>query len=454
MTTTARFRRAVYDRGQDGDQLFGRRWRSPIRGPWLTSVFASILLIGLPIVAITGLLSFIAYGPQFAGNAFPAHVGYLHLPYFAWPTQPAWLYRFTQGLHVTLGLALIPVVFAKLWSVMPRLFALPPVRSVAKALERLSLFLLVGSILFEIVTGVMNIQYDYSFGFDFYAAHYYGAWVFIAAFVTHVALKLPTMIRALRRRSSGNELRTAGTQTRPEAGAEGPGRHASGGADDQPSWRHRFCGGRRTDRRRVLRRSDGGRPVRGRPHCSLLGDAPAAADRPAFRSTAPREPRGSPPKHGTTLAAAAAGRRARGCSAGPNCSPCRCTRRTCRSPASKDGRRRRRGPESGFADLAGLVGARETVSTRKRPELGSARSVQLGDPHPRPDSSTRQPARTAGERRRSVSGPRLSGPDDRAGPPGSAQHQMGQLDRIPVVVKREPRWRRRIRRHRSGPCPS
>jgi DMSO/TMAO reductase YedYZ molybdopterin-dependent catalytic subunit len=216
MSRTARVRRAVYDRGRDGDQLFGRRWRSPIRGPWLTSVFASILLVGLPIVAVTGLLSFIAYGPQFAGNAYPAHVGWLHLPFFDWPTRPVWLYRFTQGLHVTLGLALIPIVFAKLWSVMPRLFALPPVRSVKQALERLTLFLLVGSILFEIVTGVMNIQYDYSFGFDFYAAHYYGAWVFSVAFVTHVALKLPTMIRALRSRGLRKELRTNRTDTVPE----------------------------------------------------------------------------------------------------------------------------------------------------------------------------------------------------------------------------------------------
>jgi DMSO/TMAO reductase YedYZ molybdopterin-dependent catalytic subunit len=218
MPAAARARRAVYDRELDGPQLFGRRWRSPIRGPWLTSVFASILLIGLPVVAVTGLLSFIAYGPQFAGNAHPSDVGWLHLPYFAWPTKPAWLYRFTQGLHVTVGLALIPVVFAKLWSVMPRLFALPPVRSVASALERLSLFLLVGSILFEIVTGVMNVQYDYSFGFDFYAAHYYGAWVFSAAFVTHVALKFPSLISALRSREFRKELRTNRSRTRPETG--------------------------------------------------------------------------------------------------------------------------------------------------------------------------------------------------------------------------------------------
>ena len=46
-----------------------------------------------------------------------------------------------------------------------------------------TVLLLVGSILFEFVTGVLNIQYDYVFGFSFYAGHYVGAWVFIGAFV-------------------------------------------------------------------------------------------------------------------------------------------------------------------------------------------------------------------------------------------------------------------------------
>ncbi len=43
------------------------RWRSPIRGPWLTSVFGLVLLIGIPIEFITGLLSYAAYDPK-AGN--------------------------------------------------------------------------------------------------------------------------------------------------------------------------------------------------------------------------------------------------------------------------------------------------------------------------------------------------------------------------------------------------
>ena len=191
------------------------RWRSPLRGPWLTSVFGAVLLVVLPIVTITGLLSYIAYGPRF-GAAIPADVGWLKLPTFDWPTRPSWLYRVTQGLHVGLGLIVIPVVLAKLWSVIPRLFTWPPARSVATVLERVSLLMLVGGMLFEIVTGVLNIQYDYIFGFSFYTAHYFGAWVFIAGFVAHVCLKLPTMIRSLRSRSFRSVLTTSRADTVPE----------------------------------------------------------------------------------------------------------------------------------------------------------------------------------------------------------------------------------------------
>jgi DMSO/TMAO reductase YedYZ molybdopterin-dependent catalytic subunit len=191
------------------------QFRSPLRGPWLTSVFGLALLVTLPIVVITGLLSYIAYAPQF-GQAIPADVGWLRLPAFTWPTRPSWLYRLTQGLHVGLGLVIIPVVLAKLWSVIPRLFAWPPARSFAQLLERLSLLMLVGGILFEIVTGVLNIQYDYIFGFSFYTAHYFGAWVFIAGFLMHIAVKIPHMITGLRSLSLREVLRTSRSDTRPQ----------------------------------------------------------------------------------------------------------------------------------------------------------------------------------------------------------------------------------------------
>ncbi|MFC0505619.1 molybdopterin-dependent oxidoreductase [Micromonospora costi] len=198
-----------------GADAVTRGWRSPLRGPWLTSVFGAVLLATLPLVIITGLLDYAAYAPRF-GQAFPTDVSWLRLPYFDWPTRPSWLFRLTQGLHVGLGIVIVPVVLAKLWSVIPKLFDWPPARSVAQVLERLSLLLLVGGILFQIATGLLNIQYAYVFGFDFYTAHYFGAWVFTAALVAHVALKLPRMVTALRPRPGRDALRTPRAATRPE----------------------------------------------------------------------------------------------------------------------------------------------------------------------------------------------------------------------------------------------
>ena len=189
------------------------RFTSPLRGPWLTSALGLVLLVAMPVIVLTGLLSYLAYGPQL-GQAIPADVGWLRLPLFDWPTRPSWLYRLTQGLHVGLGLVIIPVVLAKLWSVIPKLFAFPPARSLAQLAERVSLLMLVGGVLFEIVTGVLNIQYDYIFGFSFYDAHYFGAWVFITGFLMHIALKIPKMRAGLRSLSWREVLRTNVADTR------------------------------------------------------------------------------------------------------------------------------------------------------------------------------------------------------------------------------------------------
>ncbi len=128
-------------------------WRSPLRGPWLTSFLGTLLGPLILVIAATGLISHDAYYPELGNNATisPAHdIGVLiHLP----PSGPSWSYALTQGLHVTIGLITIPVLLAKLWSVIPRLFAWPAVRSMAQALERGSLLLLVGGALFEFATG-------------------------------------------------------------------------------------------------------------------------------------------------------------------------------------------------------------------------------------------------------------------------------------------------------------
>ncbi|PKT71800.1 hypothetical protein CW362_17105 [Streptomyces populi] len=185
-----------------------RFWRSPLRGPWFTSVLGLVLLVGITVLFVTGLVSYAAYNPDLSPvNDKTPDKGVLGFYLFAWPTSPHWLYRLTQGLHVTLGITLIPVLLAKLWSVVPRLFALPPARSLTHALERLSLVLLVGGGLFEFVTGVLNVQLDYVFPGSFYVLHFYGAWVFFAAFVAHALLKTPTALRNLRRsREERNDL--------------------------------------------------------------------------------------------------------------------------------------------------------------------------------------------------------------------------------------------------------
>jgi DMSO/TMAO reductase YedYZ molybdopterin-dependent catalytic subunit len=173
-------------------------WRSPLRGPWLTSVIGLVLLAGVTIVALTGLGSHAAYNPGLGHNAIVARnddVGFLT---FDWPLHPSWLYALTQGLHVNVGLVVIPLLLVKLWSVIPRLFTWPPFTSPAQAIERVGIAALVGSALFEFATGVANMQNWYPFKFNFVVAHYYGALVFIASLLVHVVIKTPVMVRAFR----------------------------------------------------------------------------------------------------------------------------------------------------------------------------------------------------------------------------------------------------------------
>ncbi len=200
--------------GGDDGPFSPRRWRSPVRGPWLTSVFGLVLLVGIPVEFITGLISYAAYNPGLAGNDPNPNHAALGFYLFNWLTNPSWLYRVTEGIHIMLGLVLVPVVLAKLWSVIPKLFSWPPLRSVAQFFERLSLVVLVGGIVFELTTGILDIDY---FGqVSFYTGHFYGAWAFIAGFAVHVALKFPRMVRALRSRRFRTELTVGLADTQPE----------------------------------------------------------------------------------------------------------------------------------------------------------------------------------------------------------------------------------------------
>ena len=151
------------------------------------------------------------------------------------PTRPVWFYRFTQGLHVASGLASIPLLLAKLWTIYPRLFAWPPVSSVLHALERLSILVLISGAIFELVSGLLNIVQWYPWQFYFTDAHYLVAWITFGALLLHVAVKAPVIARGLANRGAqapetvATEVATAEVATadaeepQPEAAVPVPG---------------------------------------------------------------------------------------------------------------------------------------------------------------------------------------------------------------------------------------
>jgi DMSO/TMAO reductase YedYZ molybdopterin-dependent catalytic subunit len=199
-------------------------WRSPLRGPWLASVLSAALLPLVAVCALTGFISHWAYDTDLGGNSVwggSAPGNGFDLYGLDWPTSPAWLYAVTQGLHVISGVAAIPILLAKLWTVIPKLFENPPALSLAHALERLSLVLLVGGSLFVFSTGVINIQLWYPFGFSFVPAHYYGAIVMVSALALHVGLKLPVMRAAFSQSGVTRPLREDLEHMQPEPGLPG-----------------------------------------------------------------------------------------------------------------------------------------------------------------------------------------------------------------------------------------
>ena len=189
-------------------------WRSPLRGPWLTSILGSILLVCMSVSAVTGFASHAAYNPSLGRNAIVDRAHDLPLT-FDWFAGPSWLYALSQGLHVNVGLFAIPIVLVKLWSVIPRLFAWPPAATPAQAVERASVALLVSSTVLLLATGVLNIQYFYVFRFNFVVVHYYAAVIFVAAFALHVAIKMPVVMRSYRTRGL-EPLRASLAETVPE----------------------------------------------------------------------------------------------------------------------------------------------------------------------------------------------------------------------------------------------
>jgi hypothetical protein len=80
--------------------------------------------------------------------------------WFFWPSRPVGLYHITQGLHIATGIAIVPLLGAKIWSVYPKLFRWPPARDLPDGLERLSVVVLVAAAMFQVTTGLHGVVVD------------------------------------------------------------------------------------------------------------------------------------------------------------------------------------------------------------------------------------------------------------------------------------------------------
>jgi hypothetical protein len=159
--------------------------RGPLRGPRdeapphdarTATLLGRALGIAFAVCFVTGLISHVHQNPP------------------AWldvPSRPVWAYQVTQGLHVATGIASVPLLLAKLWTVYRRLFAWPPFPDLARLLERLLLVPLVAGAVFELVTGLLNIVQWYPWRFGFPAAHYRVAWLLVGALLVHLGVKAP-----------------------------------------------------------------------------------------------------------------------------------------------------------------------------------------------------------------------------------------------------------------------
>ncbi|AXB45351.1 molybdopterin-dependent oxidoreductase [Amycolatopsis albispora] len=151
-------------------------FRAAAHSPAVTSRIGAALGVTFLLCFLTGLLSHLIQHPP---------------GWFTWPSRPVQLYRITQGVHVISGIASIPLLLAKLWTVYPKLFERPAVRSIPHALERLSILVLSGAAFFEVTTGLLNVAQNYPWDFYFPSLHYAVAWIAIGSVVVHVAVKLP-----------------------------------------------------------------------------------------------------------------------------------------------------------------------------------------------------------------------------------------------------------------------
>lgn len=173
------------------------RFHSPLHSEWLAVLLGLGLGVSFTVCFLTGIVDYLAEHPG---------------SWFQLPLHPVNFFRVTEGVHVVTGIIAVPLLLAKLWVVYPNFFTYPPMRSVAHALERLSLVPLVGGALFELATGVANIDYWYSpMPFSFPSAHFYVAWITIGGLIVHIGAKftLTRQVVSGRHPASGRSAATA-----------------------------------------------------------------------------------------------------------------------------------------------------------------------------------------------------------------------------------------------------
>ena len=97
------------------------KFSSTLRSTAVTARIGLVLGIAIAVLFLTGLLSHYQYEP------------------WSWlpePAKPVWGYRLTQGIHVAAGIATIPLLLFKLWSVYPNQFRFSVLQILPKTMAR------------------------------------------------------------------------------------------------------------------------------------------------------------------------------------------------------------------------------------------------------------------------------------------------------------------------------
>ncbi|MDJ0357286.1 molybdopterin-dependent oxidoreductase [Paenarthrobacter sp. PH39-S1] len=156
---------------------------------WLQGSFTSTLHSPRTAVVVGRLLG-VAFVTCFFTGLY-SHFLQDPLPWQPVLARPTWLYRLSQGTHVVTGVACIPLLLAKLWTVYPKLFSWPVITGVKSAVERASIALFVASSVLELGMGLLNVYKWYPWPFSFREVHFWLAWIIVGSLVIHIGVKLP-----------------------------------------------------------------------------------------------------------------------------------------------------------------------------------------------------------------------------------------------------------------------